>query len=86
MQITNSSLNVLSISSGTAKGRIISQRELAELKETDEAIDLAAQESERKRWAIQEAIENGAVVEPGPLSATIKTSRTVIFHSSKKSA
>jgi hypothetical protein len=75
---------ILSITSGRARRGIITQMKLANQQEPEEALELATVEATCGRWEIREALENGAAVEPGPLTATIKTRMALILHARKR--
>jgi hypothetical protein len=75
-----SNLRVVSISSARANG-VVSQRDLARERELGRAAELAASEHSAHLTWIQEAVERGAVVEAGPLRATIKTRNFLILNS-----
>jgi len=70
---------VLSIA--RARRDVITQLQLLNQCELEEALEIGEEQATRGRWEIQEAIERGATIEPGPLTAAIKTSRHVILHS-----
>ena len=68
----------LSISSGKAQRGIITQLRLAGQLELEEALDLAAEEATRGRWVIQDALENGAGVEPGSIFQPIRCASSAL--------
>jgi hypothetical protein len=88
----DSGLKIVSITSGRpAAAGVISQTEMRRGEQLERKMKDAERlrdktEAEYSAWSasIQQALEKGAVIEPGPLQATIKTRAALILHSSKK--
>ncbi len=81
-----SALKVVSISSPRSGGSgayTLTQRDFAEEIQLGRELEAAAAKHAAKLAWIEQALENGATIEPGPLTATMKTRRLLVLHRSK---